>query len=125
MKKEVEQDEQNQKNGKREKGIRVNIYLTSRENNFLELNAKLAGKRKATMAREMIFANSKNYQAQKEIQPLLIDLAKETAKQGINLNQIARKLNSNREIESTEIQNGIAVAKKLHEQILNLLKKEF
>ena len=116
------------------KGIRVNVYLTPKENEMLEISAKITGMRKATAMREMAFSKMKSYEMWKESQPLLIALAKETAAQGINLNQIAKKLNEkskgeflNRFLNQTnnaEIQNAIATAQATHEKILELLTRE-
>lgn len=119
----------------RTKGIRVNVYLSPKENEKLEITAKATGMRKATALRQMAFLKIENYEILKESQPLLMELAKETARQGINLNQIAKQLNKKEKrnflsaffkTESTpadEIQKALATAQTLHSKILEILEK--
>lgn len=120
----------------KEKGIRVNVYLTATENEILETTAKATGMRKATALRQMAFLKKENYEILKEMQPLLIELAMETAKQGINLNQIAKNLNkkakgnflsnllkTNGNEENEQTKKAVATAQELHSKILEILAK--
>ena len=120
----------------KEKGIRVNVYLTATENEILETTAKAAGMRKATALRQMAFLKKENYEILKEMQPVLIELAMETAKQGINLNQIAKNLNkkakgnflsnllkTNGNEENEQTKKAVTMAQELHSKILEILAK--
>ena len=106
----------------KEKRIRVNInlFLNEYENEQLETKAKMAGMKKASTAREMIFLNTKNYGDFKKIQTDFYKFLGELSAQGNNLNQMARKLNFNG-YPTAHVENAIATVCDLYNEILILL----
>lgn len=104
----------------KEKGIRVNLYLSKDENAQLETAAKIAEMKKATAAREMIFLNIKNFESFKKGQKIFFEFLDELSAQGNNLNQMARKLNFNGH-PTADVTAAIKKVNNLYNQILILL----
>lgn len=92
---------------------RLKVTLTEKEREELEIWAKATGKSLSVTFKKAAFAKVKNWMALERISPQIERIIYEAGKQGVNLNQMARKLNAMEKAgnPSREIHESIRTAR--------------